>query len=320
MPKIDLDKIRWNRWLAEDPKPVWPEWLTKASWNKKKSLTSQAIETGLGEQLLVTERSFENAQRAATNFRPRNVDEVADAEENALAFIGGAAVRNLHEELKRLRQTAQTAVAKYKKSKAINLKATTQLAADIEEAADILMVCVNRNSLNQQLLDIKNQRIEEIHAQSRKNVGPTIKLCRGVPKKVLKEISTLQSNLDAMVVRELEGFGDLKGEDLALAQEAFTKSWALLQQDTGSSLHTCARDMTQPIANLRKARQAGVRLDNFSDEQIDGLLDILRPYGNGDAARCTGLDAEAIQKKIDVVRNAARAFKPFAEGVEVARI
>lgn len=317
MPSLNLDALNWTRWLAEDPKPEWPTWLTKEHWNKKKSLTSNAIETGIGAQLVVTKKAFDDAVKGAPVFRPRNIDEMDSSTESSVRFTQGSALKKLRTELQDLERIALAAVAAYKKSKHINLKSTTQLAQDIATAADLLKVACNVNTLGGQLSDLVEQETNNIHEASRKRVGPTIAAAIKVPAKVLKEIKTLQHNLDAMVVREAEGFGDLEGEDLKEAEALLAQAWKAVRANIGASLFTCARDMTQPLANLRKARQAGVRLRGITDRQLADLLKDLVPYGNGNAATVTSDDPEAIEKKLNDVRDAARTFKTYVDDLAV---
>ena len=57
---INPGALKWTNWFRE--KPVWPEALTKASWDKNKSvLAKMTLSTGVGEQLKTCEAAFQAA-------------------------------------------------------------------------------------------------------------------------------------------------------------------------------------------------------------------------------------------------------------------
>jgi hypothetical protein len=314
MPKLDLGSLNWNRWFDEDPLPAWPDWLTKKSWDKKKSLTAKATATGIGEGLETARKSFEKVVAQRVVVQPRNLDEVEGHQKRAEAFLRNPATKALHEDLKQLRELAKKAQAAYKKSKAPGLKSTIDLCGDIEDAADKLMVAFNKNSLGTLLEKQLEQRVASLHEQARKLIGPTLQTCRTVPRKVLDQLDEMESMLDVLEQRQ-QTLGDNPDPKVAEELEA---DWKEFRSRQGDKLRTLSRDMTQPLLNFRKAMQAGVVLEGVDERDLDRLRQLLVPYGNDGKATITRDTPDQIRLKIADVRTGARLFEPIARDVRIA--
>jgi len=184
---INLGALKWNRWFVE--KPLWPELLTKAAWDKNKSvLAKMTLSTGVGDQLKTCETAFQTALAKMPILKGANPTEISKSVKDCQTYMSDSSVRTLHDSLKALRDIAAKAAAESQKSMLIP-KGTTQLCTDIANAADVLMVSCNPNSLSGFISEAAKtveattkarseaalKRIEEIKAE--KDLQKRIDLC-----------------------------------------------------------------------------------------------------------------------------------------------
>lgn len=135
---INLDALKWKAWFRA--KPRWPEVLTKASWDKNKSvLAKMTLSTGVGEQLKACEAAYQAAVAKMPVFSRAN-------QQACQAYINDATVKALHESLKSLKDIATKAAVEAQKSTFVP-KSTAQLCNNISGAADALLVSCNPNTL-----------------------------------------------------------------------------------------------------------------------------------------------------------------------------
>jgi hypothetical protein len=276
MPAIDLKALNWTNLFREYPQ--YPEILTQKNWDSKKGkIAKMAGTTGMGDQ------------------GARAVD-VKKNKDDAIAFIKGGPIKNLHEELKNLRDLAKKTAERFKKNKLIPSSAT-KLCEEVREAADMLYVVTGTNTLTGHLETALREHQESLIAAQKKQAGNVVTLCKTVPNKVLKAVADWRKVLKALANNE---------EKLAEARPTLK-----------SNMYSRARDMTQAIANFDKCEKAGVEWENYDSRGIQALAKTLVAYGDGSGVDLTGLSAEEIEKHVKVIEDGAKTFDQLTKNIKI---
>src|SRR5262249_19435651 len=134
---VDLSALKWGQWFRETP--VWPEALTKATWDKNKNaLAKMTLSTGLGEQFKTCEAAFGAAVAKMPVLQGDAAADIARSTKECQTFIADATMKALSDGLKTLRDLARKTAADAEKSPLI-AKSTGQFCNDVASVADALM-------------------------------------------------------------------------------------------------------------------------------------------------------------------------------------
>ncbi len=296
MAKYDPKKNHWDKiFLPKEPLPVLPEELTKAWWDKKKSLVAKLTKaTGVGAALQKVESTFKVVK--FQEFTP-HVTKVKETTADFVKFMQSGEIKAFHTALKECRDVAKTQVEECKKNPLISKDTRTALE-DIVDNADKLMVAVNANSLGGYLdkaiqLFEKNQK-----AKALAGATTSVKLAKEVIAKLPTKIGELRKANSATA---------------PLKPEA--------QAKLGSDIFTLSRDMTQGLLNLGKIAKAGGALPGFDAAKAETLGKSLVAYSNlqdNGAGLVKGKDAKAIATIIDSVDRWGKEYAAIVGAVKTS--
>ena len=104
---LDLGALKWNQWFRA--KPIWPELLTKATWDKNRTaLSKMALSTGLGEQFKTSEAAFNAAATKMPVLSGDNAADIAKSTKACQDFMGDSTMKALPDSLKTLRSCSES--------------------------------------------------------------------------------------------------------------------------------------------------------------------------------------------------------------------
>ena len=295
MPGIDLKAHKWTNVFRNYPD--YPELLTQKHWDSKKGkIAKMAGSTGMGDQMKKTFDAYKKLEGKWVRVQGTRPVDVEKNKKDAIAFLKGTLIKNLHDEFKNLRDLAKETGDRFKKNKLIPGSAA-KLCEDIRVAADQLFVSTSTNTLAGHLEAAIKENQATVIAAQKKQAGNILTLCKTVPDKIKKAVADWRKVLSAA--------GD--------NEEKMVKVRSTLKEH----MFGRSRDMTQSVANFDKCEKAGVVWENYDSRGIQALVKMLVPYANGTGVDLTGLSAGEIEKHIKVIERGGVEFARLTKDIKI---
>lgn len=259
-------------------KPKYPSELTKAYWDKKKSLSgkAQVKKTGVGEALAAAKTAFDKIDWAKidlfenplSNMNRYSTDEFEKAYKMAVAEVEGAAVKAS----KALDDVARACDAAEKRFNEKKLKDDAKLAKEIAERASKLAEATSRMTLLPAVKEMREGTLQRVQM-------------------------TLDANKKGVKAALTKGLGMVR--DLSKEPDAAT-----FNKRQGE-----VRNVTQIVGTFLRFEKAGVRT-GVDPKKMETLWKDLGPFGDSQVQ----LDPNELPDKVLLqVQKIGRGLKEFAE-------
>lgn len=300
----DLKKLHWDTlFRAKARQPDWPDELTDAWWQKKKSKLGKLVTTGVKAVLDKAQKDFQKA--SFPQIVGRNWSETDKYADDTARWVGSDG-KKVYELFKTLRNDLAD-IAK-KQQKTALPKKDRQTIEKMAKFADLAMISFNKNSLLARVSEARDLQRELILSKQRIQMRSVDKNAKGVGKKTIAKCKALEKQIAKWP----------QDQD----PEA-TRKW--VESTFGGAMNTIARDMSQNVKNYLKAHEMGIALDpsTFDERRVKGLYTAIAPYANAEGTEFLGkppFEPDIVRAQIRELLNAGEQFEAIVEPIRLMEV